>query len=358
MSRRTGATTLQDVAKEAGVSAMTVSVVMNGARSATRVSDTTRERIQEVALRLRYRPNAVAQGLSRRCLDTIGVVAEIDGEDLNLYFLEVLNGILESARHHGQNTTVLSVASWEQEEQRIVKFCDGRVDGIIFIGPILSPQFAKTVSHHVPFVAIHSNSPLEEAQNLESDDEGGAYQIVKYLIDQGHRHIAHFRGNDGFRGAHLRQLGYRRALEEAGIPYSDDLVMGGQFVAESGRERARRLVATKGNSLPTAVFCANDTIAYGCMEVLSESGLSVPQDISVVGFDDTLLARMTTPPLTTIRQPVRRMGQRAVDLLMPKIRESNTGAVVENSVSSVEVFDIELIVRGSVGAPRPNFVIL
>jgi len=350
MSRRSGATTLQDVAREAGVSAMTVSVVMNGARSETRVSDSTRERIREIALRLRYRPNAVAQALSRRRLDTIGVVAEIDAKEINLYFLEVLKGILESARRHGQNTTVLSIGSWEQEEHRIVKFCDGRVDGIIFIGPILSSQFAKLVAHHVPFVAIHSNSPLEEAQNLESDDEGGAYLMVKYLIGQGHRHIAHFRGNDGLRGADLRHAGYRRALEEAGIRYRDDLVFRGRFETASGRDGARRLISRRRGSLPTAVFCANDNIAYGCMEVLGEFGLTVPQDISVVGFDDALLARMTYPPLTTIRQPVREMGHRAVDLLMPKITDQSENAV--KSDSSIEVFTVELVVRGSVGSPR------
>jgi len=347
MTRKTGATTLRDVAKEAGVSAMTVSVVMNGTNSQTRVSETTRERVREVASRLRYRPNAVAQGLSRRCLDTIGVVAEIDGTELNLYFLEVLNGILHSARDHGQNTTVLSVESWEKEEHRIAKFCDGRVDGIIFIGPILSPQFAELVAHHVPFVTIHSNSPLDDAQNLESDDESGAYRIVKYLIDHGHRRIVHFRGNNGLRGAHLRCLGFRRALEEADIQYSEDLVFPGRFEAASGRERARQLLAGGRESLPTAIFCANDTIAFGCMEVLGESGLCVPQDISVVGFDDTLLARMTSPPLTTIRQPVREIGQRAVDLLLLKVAKqklSESGP----SAASVEVFPVELVVRGSV----------
>jgi len=338
------------VAKEVGVSAMAVSVVLNGAGSATRVSEITRQRIREAALRLKYRPNAVARGLSRRRLDTIGVVADIEGGELNLYFLEVLNGILESARNHGQNATVLSIGSWELEEHRILEFCDGRVDGIIFIGPILSAGFAESVAHHIPFVAIHSNSPLAGAQNLESDDEGGAYQIVKHLIDLGHRHIVHFRGNEGLRGADLRHFGYRRALEEAGIHYSDHLVFPGQFETASGRDRARQLLARNCKPLPTAIFCANDNIAYGCLEVLDEVGLFVPQDISVVGFDDSLLARMTSPPLTTIRQPVREMGQRAVDLLIPRIR-----VVGENelqSVCSIEAFTVELVIRGSVGSPR------
>lgn len=350
MNRRTGATTLQDVANEAGVSAMTVSAVMNGGRSETRVSESTRERIREAALRLRYRPNAVARALSRRRLDTIGVVAGIDGGELNLYFLEVLNGILESARIHCQNTTVLSIGRWEEEERRILNFCDGRVDGIIFIAPILSAEFAELVAHLVPFVVIHSNSPLEKLHNLESDDEGGAFQIVKYLIEQGHRHIVNFRGNEGLRRADLRHAGYRRALEEAGINYNEDLVFPGRFEEESGRERARCLIGRGRGSLPTAIFCANDNIAYGCMEVLGEFGVSVPEEISVAGFDDSLLARITCPPLTTIRQPIREMGHRAVDILMPRISEQGEDA--SESDSSIKVFAVELVVRESVGPPK------
>src|SRR5579875_3451633 len=125
--RRGNAATLQDVAREAGVAAMTVSVVMNGARSATRVSDATRARIQEAAARLRYRPNAVARGLSRRRMDTIGVVTKMDLKEINLYFLEVLNGILEVAAQHGQNTTVFSVTDWQGDEKRLLQFCDSRV---------------------------------------------------------------------------------------------------------------------------------------------------------------------------------------------------------------------------------------
>ncbi|MES2459339.1 MAG: LacI family DNA-binding transcriptional regulator [Armatimonadota bacterium] len=388
--RRSNAPTLQDVASQAGVTAMTVSVVLNGAKSATRVSEATRLRIQEAAARLHYRPNAVARGLSRRRMDTIGIVSSIinsDEEgDLNLYFLEILNGILESAAKHGQNTTIFSITDWATDESKILQFCDGRVDGMIFIAPQrLSPSFAEALQHHTPFVTMHANDLLPRTYNLDIDNEGGAYAAVQYLIAQGHRRIAHFPGQLKFLGARQRFDGYRRALEEAQIPFDASLILEGNYNTASGKNRALRML-TEGpiNPLPTAIFCASDDIAAGCLEVLTNHGIRVPEDISLVGYDDVLTARMTTPPLTTVKQPFRRLGSRAVEMLMPQILNGivpTVGATrtVENSASSndsittdiavtaeetkmasgsdvphTEVFDVKLVIRGSVGTPTPQ----
>jgi LacI family transcriptional regulator len=374
--RRTNAPTLQDVARESGVTAMTVSVVLNGARSATRVSDATRTRIQEAATRLRYRPNAVARGLSRRRMDTIGVVSIIDGNEVNLYFLEVLNGILEGAARHGQNTTVFSIADWSRDESRILQFCDGRVDGIILIGPQrVTPSFADSLLHHSPFVMIHGNQENPNADDLDVDNEGGAYAIVRYLIELGHRRIAHFAGWQDLLGARQRLSGYRRAVEDSEIGYDEALVVPGVFSVESGREAMSRLLAQRTiDPLPTAVFCGSDAIASGAIEVLSDHGLRVPEDISIAGFDDMLLARMTTPPLTTIRQPLRQMGQFAVERLLYRIKESkDESSAVQNrfqgrekdtegmanlSAPHTEIFPVELVVRGSAGPPPADLIIL
>ncbi|MGI4787672.1 MAG: LacI family DNA-binding transcriptional regulator [Janthinobacterium lividum] len=354
--RRNNATTLQDIAREAGVTAMTVSVVLNGATSSTRVSEGTRSRITEVAERLRYRPNGVARGLSRRRMDTIGVCCNIDGTELNLYFLEVLNGILEANAEHGQNTTVFSVADWRKDEEKLLAFCDGRVDGMICIGPLFSTTFAETLLHHTPFITLHSNEILPHTHNLTVDDEGGAYAVTRHLIDQGHRRILHFSGQPELTGAQHRLDGYRKALTEAGIADDPALVIPGQFSVVSGRERMTALLdTTQLKTLPTAIFCANDAIAYGCMEVLAGHGLHVPQDISIVGFDDSLTARMTAPPLTTVRQPLRQMGHAAVELLLPRIESKNLpsadGPSSQAFALSQTVFPLELIIRGSVGPP-------
>jgi LacI family transcriptional regulator len=370
--RRSNAPTLQDVANQAGVTAMTVSVVLNGARSATRVSEATRLRIQEAAARLHYRPNAVARGLSRRRMDTIGIVSSIitsdaDG-DLNLYFLEILNGILEAAAKHGQNTTVFSITDWCEDENKILQFCDGRVDGLIFVAPQrLSPSFAESLQHHTPFVTMHANDLLPRTYNLDIDNEGGAYTAVKYLIAQGHRRIMHFAGPLKFVGARQRLSGYQRALAEAKIPFDDTLISEGEYSAASGKEHATKLLSSGIETLPTAIFCASDDIAAGCLEALSSQGIRVPEDLSLVGYDDVLTARMTSPALTTVKQPFRRLGNRSVEMLMQQILNGvvptigatsqeatateSTETAADTDAPHTEVFDVELVVRGSVGPP-------
>lgn len=351
--RRSNAPTLQDVAREAGVTAMAASVVLNGATSSTRVSEAARARIVDAAAKLRYRRNAVARGLSRRRLDTLGVVAVIGGGEMNLYFLELLNGILEAASEQNQNTTVFSITGWSGNESRILGFCDGRVDGMILIAPILTAAFAETLPGCTPVVTSHSHGALPPGYNLDVDNEGGAYAMVRWLIDRGHRRIAHFPGALDLSGARLRLAGYRRALDEAGIPADDSLILPGHFNSESGKQRMTALLERPdpgAHSLPTAVFCASDTIACGCIEALGERGLRVPDDISIAGFDDTLTARMTIPPLTTVRQPFRRMGRRAVELLLAQIC-GEPGAEPGGDAPRTEIFEAELVVRGSVGPP-------
>lgn len=357
--RRSNAPTLQNVADEAGVSAMMASVVLNGANSSTRVSEKTRARILEAAARLGYRRNAVARGLARQLADTIGVVAVIDGGELNLYFLEILNGILEGAAKYEQNMTVFSISDWKADENRVLQFCDGRVDGMILIAPTHIPAaMIQAIQRHTPFITIHSDLDLPDAHNLDVDNEGGAYAIVRYLLFQGHRRIAHFTGTLELKGAQQRFAGYRRALEEAGVAYDDALVIRGHYSFYQGRHNMTELLARHRDDLPTAIFCASDAIAYGCMEAMAEHGLRVPDDISIVGFDDTLIARMTTPALTTVRQPFRQMGRRAVARLLPQIRsdmladETSEPAPRLAPNTRTEILPVELVFRRSVGPPR------
>jgi LacI family transcriptional regulator len=358
--KRSHAPTLQDVADRAKVSVMMASVVLNGAQSSTRVSPATRERILEEAARLGYRRNAVARGLSRQRMDTIGVTAIIDGGEINVYFLEVINGILEGAARHGQNTTIFSVADWQGDAQRLPGFCDGRIDGMILIAPdVLAPE---TLSHHTPFVTLHGNEEEPHTHNLDVDNEGGAHAMTSYLIAQGHRAIAHFAGNHGVLGVRRRIAGYRRAIEEAGLRFDEERVVPGNFSAWSGRQRAAQLLAEAGDRpLPTAIFCASDAIAYGCMEVLADAGVRVPADVSVAGFDDTLTARMTRPLLTTVRQPFRDMGRCAVETLLSLIGDTEEGTAhaapdghpePPTEACRTQIFPAELVVRESVAPPR------
>ena len=358
--KRISSPTLEDVAREASVTIMAASVVLNGARSSARVSEATGTRIREAAVRLGYRRNAAARGLFRRRMETIGVVAQVgDGGDVNFYFLALLNGILEAAAARGQNTTVFSIKGWDAEAGTDVQsFCDGRVDGLILIGPRLPASVGEEMRRHTPFVCLHSDTPLPGGYHIDCDDEDGGYQAVRHLIALGHRRIAHF-GGEGRNDAARRFAGYRRALAEAGIAEDAAPVLHGYLSFSWGRQMATRLLEMRDAAenpatfLPTAIFCANDAIAFGGIEIFHAAGLRVPEDISVIGFDDTITANMSDPPLTTVRQPLREMGTRAVVALLEQIESVNPSPEEDKLLNIVETCPVELVHRASV-APPPD----
>jgi len=344
------AATLADVGRAAGVSAMAASAVLNSAITSSRISDETRARILKAAAKLHYRPNAAARALANRRMHSIGVVAVIDRTGLNHYFMELFNGILEAAAAHEQNTTVFALHDWTRDTARLRGFCDGRIDGLILVAPLLSAE-TTVLPTHTPFVSIHGNNPLPDVVNVESDEEQGAWDMVRHLVAQGHRRIMHITGPAGMLGTERRINGYRRALASARIPFDPQLLISGNFTEGAGREAIRGWLRKHGGQpLPHALFCTNDAVAIGSLEALAEVGLKVPEDISVCGFDDTLAARSTVPQLTTVRQPLFMMGVRAAELLLARIAEQNgAGAALSNNTV---IFPTELVLRASVVA-RP-----
>ena len=344
-TQRARAATLADVGREAGVSAMAASAVLNGARTSSRISEKTRKRILKAATKLSYRPNFAARALASRRMHTIGVAAVIEEGELNHYFLEVFNGILGAAAHHGQNTTVFSLRNWHADAVRLQTFCDGRIDGLILLAPTCE-RGEVLLPPHIPYVSIHSNTRLQGVVNIESDEEHGALAMVTLLIAHGHRRIMHLAGPPGLIGTVRRLKAYKHALAAARIPYSSDLLL----TAGYSQEEARRvmgdwLASHTGRPLPQAIFCANDAVALGCMEALAKAGIRVPDDVSVAGFDDTLGARMSIPQLSSVRQPLRAMGERAVELLL-----ANMDHKAERRPESV-VFPVDIVKRTSVATP-------
>ncbi len=338
------AATLTDVGRAAGVSAMAASAVLNGARTSSRISEETRRRIRQAAVRLHYRPNVAARALANRRMHTIGVAAVIDDGELNHYFLEVFNGILASAASHEQNTTVFTLHNWGADAARLPGLCDGRIDGLILIAPTFNLHDI-TLPAHTPFISIHANSRLPCVINIESDEEQGAFEMVSSLLRLGHRRIMHVAGPAGQVGPERRIRGYKRALAGARISFDPELIVPAGYTADEAREGLRRwLRSHAGHPLPQAIFCANDSGALGCMEVLAGFGLRVPADVSVAGFDDTLAARIAVPQLTSVRQPLRAMGIRAVELLLALIDQSSSSA-------GPVTFPVELVPRASVSAP-------
>ncbi|HWA86102.1 MAG TPA: LacI family DNA-binding transcriptional regulator [Opitutus sp.] len=343
----TRAATLADVGRAAGVSAMAASAVLNSARTSSRIAPETRKRILAAAARLNYRPNIAARALANRRMHTLGVVAVTDRGALNHYFLELLGGILATAGAHEENTTVFAIHDWKKDAGRLHGMCDGRIDGLILLAPTLPRASASLLPAHTPFVALHANSRIRNVLNIESDEEHGARQMTRHLIAQGHRDIMHITGPRGFIGAERRIRGYKQALADAGIPPAESRLVPAGFSTAGGREALIQwLRHHRGEPLPTAIFCANDGVAMGCLEVFAEIGLRVPDDISIAGFDDTLAARLTVPALTTVRQPLQAMGSRAVEALLDRIQQPGSSAPREPIV-----FPVELIVRNSVGRP-------
>lgn len=344
----TRAATLADVGRMAGVSAMAASTVLNGARTSSRISPETRERIIAAASKLAYRPNAAARALANRRMDTIGVAAVITNGELNHYFLEVFNGILEAAAGQNQNTTVFALHDWARDPERLHRFCDGRIDGLILVAPTFQKDHIA-LPLHTPFVSIHTNLALPGILNIESDEERGAYEITRKLLSLGHRRIMHLGGPEHLLGPQRRIRGYQRALASVRHDLDPHLIVPTGFNTPDAHLALNSwLRRNRGKPMPDAIFCVNDGVAIGCIEVLAAVGLRVPDDVSVVGFDDSLAARICVPQLTTVRQPLRAMGARAVEVLLNRIDKPHTGA---GSTDKPIVFPVELINRASVSTP-------
>lgn len=337
--------TLADIGRAVGVSAMSASAVLNGSRTSTRISAETRNRILEEAARLRYRPNAAARALNRRKMNTLGLAGIVDSGELNAYFLEVLNGVLEAAGRFNQNITVFTLHDWNVDADRLGDFCDGRIDGLILVAPVISSPKPGIIPEHTPFVSLHSNHALPGVVNIESNEEQGCYDIVRHLLQQGHTDILHVAGPSAMLGGRRRLAGYKRGLASVKTKKVAPQVIEAGFSSEEAALALRSWMRqNEGAPLPTAMVCANDSAALGCMEVLAQAGIRVPRDVSVVGFDDTIAARTSMPQLTTIRQPLRMMGAKAVELLL---KPETRGAEKEENI----VFPTQPMFRASVAPP-------
>ena len=354
-TRARHAATLADVGREAGVSIMAASAVLNGAKTSSRISDETRARILAAAQKLNYRANATARALVDRRMNAIGVATTLSRNELNQYFLEVFNGVIEAAAEFDQNTTVFALPDWKDGASRIPAICDSRIDGLILLAPLMAAEAAKDLPDHTPIVSVHANHERPNVVNLESDEELGAFEMVRHMLELGHRRILHVGGPSDSIGAMRRVSGYLGAHAAAGVKPPDDYILPGFFTSESGRRELEAwLQRHRGETLPQAIFAASDAIAIGCLDTLSARGLRTPADVSVVGFDDTMLAR--SAHLATVRQPLRDMGHRAVRLLMDRIDAKLRDAVYRAPANIV--LPTEIVLNKSLAAPRGKAIII
>ena len=345
--------TITDVAHEAGVSIKTVSRVLNKEPS---VAEKTRHKVLEVAKRLHYSPNLAARGLasSKSYLVALiydssvspyyisrlqeGAIAACREQGYHLVPQPLIGALEDLERSEDENIRKLKIAQvLESVESLLTRL---RVDGVVLAPPL--SDFVEVIQlfkdYNIPVALIAPSKRDFKTHAVKMDDEKAARQITDYLLAQGHTSIGFIKGPDNHSAASMRYTGFCDAMKHAGQTVDENNVVFGDFSFKSGVAAANALLS-KADNRPSAIFASNDDMAAGVVSGALRAGLSVPEDLSVCGFDDTPVAKILFPQLTTIRQPIHAMGFEAVSLLVsPKLK---------NTTPSVKYLDFELVIRGS-----------
>lgn len=340
--------TLSDIAASVGVTPMTVSRVIN---ESGYVSDETREKVLLAAKEMNYRRNGLARALKRQSTETVGLVL---GDISNPYSTELARAVRETLINRGFSLFIcISEHSAKEDVVAFESLADHSVDGIIVATRSNEGgdnYLRGIVESNIPVVIIGRDFQHEDVDFVSPDNFKGGFEATQHLIDLGHKRIA-FVGANLKGGSSLKRLqGYLKALNDHDIEIDERLITGrnedvseipGYSTEEIGFEGMKRLLSLPNP--PTAVFARNDFTAIGAMSAIKEAGLSIPDDIAIVGFDDVSLAVRTSPPLTTVRQPMRLEGQLAAEMLLERIESK------ERLPRRERILNCELIVRESTG---------
>lgn len=328
--------TMEDVAREAGVSRSLVSLVF---QDSPKVAPASRERVLAAADRLGYRPNALARSLASTRTQTIGILLD----DLrNPFFADALGAFEDAASAAGYRALIADGRrDAAREEEAVRTFVDHRVDGVVTISPRLSDAQLATLAALVPLVSVERDCDLPTVDVVMHDEREGARLAVAHLAELGHRRIAHIDGGPGA-GSAVRREGYAAAMQAVGLGDAVD-VIAGEYTESAGRAAAAELL--RRDPLPTAVFCANDAMAAGVAAVLAEHGIAVPGQVSIVGYDNTMLAALHVLSLTSVRQPLDLLARSAIAALDARLEDPQRRA------SRVLVAP-ELVLRRSTAGPR------
>jgi len=337
--------TINDVARHAGVSKKTISRVLNDEPN---VSPDTKDKILESFDELGYIPNPQARGLAGSHSFLIGLVYPSQS---NSYVSNVQKGALERCRAEGFHL-VIYPEDHENENllsQMETAMFSARLDGIILTPPFsdMAPLIKLLKRLTIPVVLMGAASSMRDVPSVVSNDQEASYEMCRYLISIGHSDIAFIKGHPDHASSNQRLRGYQHALTEAGIELQDQYIQQGNFTFESGEDCARRLLSL--DKPPTAIFASNDYMAAGIVKVSNQKGISIPNQLTVTGFDNAPASRYIWPSLTTIKQPITEMAVEATRILIRSIRRKPIESL------SVTIKD-ELIVRES-SAPADTGVI-
>ena len=306
--------TIKDIAKELGISYSSVSRALNGKRG---VSDETRKEIEEKAFEMGYQPNDLARGLVNKVSKTIGVIIP---DITNPFFSEIVKGIIEASKEDNYDI-FLCVSNWdaEREESYIKALRKKQVDGII-IKPTRDQDVNILKSIKVPIILLENWEKLENASSISLDNNMGGYIATKHLINGGYRDIGFLGGKIESLSSNARKEGWTKALKEEDLIDKMENIVYTNFTIEGGYEGTKRLF--ERNPKVDGIFAANDVIAMGALQYLSENNIKVPDDVGVIGFDNISYSKLPQIMLTTVNQPAYEMGrlsfERIVDILQSK----------------------------------------
>lgn len=333
-------TTIKDIANYTGFSVTTISLVLNN--KANKIPNTTKDAILNAVEKLNYRPNQLAVGLVKKRTETLGLIIS---DVSNIFFSNLAKGVEDECRKKGWNLILCNTNDKHERDLSYIQvLADKGVDGILFCMSLDSDKKKAMESVQllnklkIPFVMI--DRFLEEAgcTSIFVNHKQGGYMTAKYLIEQGHKRIGCVTGPLLLEDSMERLKGYQKALEEYGLEYRSEFVYEGNYDRESGMEAVEELLKQE----VTAIFAFNDMSAYGVYTKLKQRQISIPEDISLAGYDDIFFSEILDVPLTTVRQPVYDMGVEAVKQL---IEEIDSGVNAHKCVT----FQPSLIIRESVG---------
>jgi DNA-binding LacI/PurR family transcriptional regulator len=333
-SGRLGRPTMRDVAARVGVSQTLVSLVL---RNAPGASAETRERVLRAAAELGYRPDAAAQVLRRNRSRHIGVLFTMRQP----FDVDLVEAIYPAAERHGYHVVLGAIGAGRDDRQAVEELLAYRSEALILDGTTITAAQLARVADQMPIVDIGRRHTGDSVDVVRVDDERGASLAVDHLVSRGHRSIVHIDGGD-LPAAGERRRGYRQAMLRHRL--ADQIrVLPGDYTEESGATASRHILDEE--QLPTAVFAANDRCAHGVLDTLTRARIDVPGEISVVGYDDSEIARLSFINLTTVRQDAALMAEQAVQAIIERL---DHGRIEARDI----VLDPTLVVRGTTGPPR------
>jgi len=338
--------TIRDIAKKAGVSISTVSRVLN---KKSRVKEETRKKILYVIEKYNYQPNNIARSLSKKKTNTIGVILE---DIINPFFSEIAKGISETLKDRNY-TMFLTDSNFEEDSQyKLLKtLISNKVDGLIIA---LMNDRSQSVdllqSNNIPFISINCRGISKKFDWVVTDNLKGGYLATKYLLDLGHKRIMHIKGQDD-QPSDDKYRGFKKAITERGLKISNQIIIRGKAKTNvDGKTLIRKYIDNNGlMSLPSAIFAVNDDVALGVMEIINKEGLSVPDDLSIIGYDDINIADFIG--LTTVLQEKFKMGEIAALELLRKLEKEK-----EKDIIKQVLIEPKLIIRRSCANKREKEV--